>query len=120
MLRLYFDEDSLQKALVEALRRADFDCLTVNEAGMRSRPDAEQLSFASHQGRILYTRNTADYRRLDAEWRISRRTHSGIVVLTRQRTSVGDQLRAFEALASKLTQADMTNRMEFLLNHLRR
>jgi len=68
---LYHDEDALQGALVAALRRAGFDCLTVNDAGMRGQSDERQLAFATNEGRVLYTGNTADFRRLDTQWRLA-------------------------------------------------
>jgi uncharacterized protein with PIN domain len=117
---LYHDEDALQGALVRELRRRGFDCVTANEAGMRGRADAEQLAFATSEGRVLYTKNTADFRRLDAAWRIAGRHHAGIVVVTSQRASVGSQVRALVAMAQKFGPDDMTNRLEFLLNHLPR
>ena len=117
MFLLYHDEDALQASLVAALRRAGFDCTTVNEAGMRGRSDEEQLEFASSRGRVIYTRNTADFRRLDAEWRMAGRNHSGIIVLTDQRASIGLQLRALESMGRKFTAEEMRDRLEFLLNY---
>lgn len=117
MFRLYHDEDALQRGLVAALRRAGFDCLTVQDAGMRGQPDELQLTFATSQGRILYTENTGDFRRLDIQWRMAGRHHAGIIVLTNQRTPIGVQLRAFQAMAQSLTAKDMVDRLEFLLNH---
>jgi len=117
VFRLYHDEDSLRSALVSALRNSGFDCLTASEAAMRGRSDEEQLFFATVNGRVLYTRNTRDFRRLDAQWQTTGRTHAGIVVLSPKPTSVGRELRAFQAMAEKFTQEDMINRVEFLLNH---
>jgi len=117
VFRLYHDEDVLQGALVSALRLAGFDCLTASEAGMRGQPDERQLAFAMGAGRVLYTKNTADFCRLDAQWRIAGRHHAGIIVLTDQQTPVGIQSRAFKALGATFTAADMADRLEFLLNH---
>jgi hypothetical protein len=117
LFALYHDEDALEGALVSALRRAGFDCLTVNEAGMRGRSDEIQLRFATERGRVLFTKNTADFRRLDAEWRIAGKHHAGIIVLTDHRASVGLQIRAFQAMAAKFSPEDMIDRVEFLLNH---
>ena len=118
MIRLYHDEDALQGVLVAALRTAGFDCLTTNEAGMRGQSDEDQLLFASRDGRVLFTKNTADFLRLDTAWRLSGRHHAGIIVLTDQRASIGTQLRAFQTMAQKFEQADMVDRLEFLLNHI--
>ena len=117
MFRLYHDEDALEARLVQAVRRAGFDCLTVNEARLRGRSDAEQLAFATSEGRVLFTRNTADYRRLDNQWRQAGRQHAGIIVLTDQRTPIGVQVSALLAMATKFQPTDMLGRLEFLLNH---
>jgi hypothetical protein len=115
VLGLYHDEDALQASVVQALRRAGFDGRTVPEASMRGRSDEEQLAFATADRRVLYTKNTADYRRLDRTWRSAGRIHAGIVVLTDQRAAVGVQVRALISLADTVSQADMENRLEFLL-----
>jgi hypothetical protein len=117
VFRLYHDEDALEGALVSALGRAGFDCLTVNEAGMRGQPDEQQLAFATNAGRVLYTKNTEDFCRLDRQWRLDGRRHAGIIVLTDQRTPIGVQLRALQAMAWSFTATDMADRLSFLLNH---
>lgn len=119
MFALYLDEDAQERALAAALREAGFDCLTTNEASMRSRRDDEQLTFATSKGRVLYTKNTADFCRLDAAWRSTGRHHSGIVVLTDQRCPIGVQVRAMLGLAARVEPASMPGRLEFLLNHVR-
>jgi len=116
VFRLYHDEDALQSGLIAALRRAGFDCLTATEAGMRGERDERQLAFATGEGRVLYTRNTADFRRLERQWQLANRHHAGIIVLTRQRTPIGVQLRAFQAMAALFTSENMADRVEFLLN----
>lgn len=44
-MRLYFDEDSMSRALALAAQRAGFDVLTALDAGMEGRSDEEQLTF---------------------------------------------------------------------------
>ena len=41
MLRLYFDEDMMDQAVVDGLRMSGIILTTVTEAGMRGRTDAE-------------------------------------------------------------------------------
>jgi len=118
VFRLYHDEDALESGLIIALRAAGFDCLTAYEARMLSQSDERQLAFAASEGRVLYTRNTRDFRRLSREWHLGGRHHAGIIVLTRQRASIGVQLRAFQAMANLFSSEDMADRLEFLLNHL--
>ncbi|HLZ70599.1 MAG TPA: DUF5615 family PIN-like protein [Dehalococcoidia bacterium] len=54
MFSLYFDEDSMQGALVAALRARGADVLTVAEAGTRHWKDAEQLHFATERSRVIW------------------------------------------------------------------
>lgn len=117
MFSLYLDEDSHARALVDALRRHGFDCLTVNEAEMRGATDADQLRLATSAGRVLYTRNVRDFVQLDRRWRDDGEHHAGIIVLTSQRTPVGVQVGCLVRLAEELSPSDMLDRLEFLLNH---
>lgn len=113
MLRLYHDEDSSHAAGVRALRAAGFDSVTAPEARMLGRSDIEQLEFAVGQRRVMYSRNTRDFCRLDAEWKAAGRTHFGIIVCTTQSLPIGVELRAMQALAAVYPHGDMANRLEF-------
>ena len=42
MIRLYFDEDSMRRSLVRALRARGVDVITALDAGMIERDDAER------------------------------------------------------------------------------
>lgn len=59
-LRLLADED-VDEALVEALRLAGMDVITVNEVGYRGRDDEDIYRFAYKEGRVLLTFNGRDY-----------------------------------------------------------
>jgi queuine/archaeosine tRNA-ribosyltransferase len=50
-IRLYFDEDSMPRALVNALRARGIDVLTAFEAQRVERSDEDHLNFAMAQGR---------------------------------------------------------------------
>lgn len=116
MFRLYVDEDAQARALVAALRREGFDCVTVNEAGMRGSADSDQLQLATDLERVLYTANVRDFRPLHERWLVVGSHHSGIVVLTEQLVSVGVQVRALRSLSERVADEDMRDRLEFLLN----
>ena len=64
MFRLYIDEDSGDRDLVQALRARGVDVITAQEAGMIERTDAEHLQFATEQNRVLYSFNRGDFLRL--------------------------------------------------------
>jgi predicted amidohydrolase len=54
-IRLYFDEDSGNMSLVEALRNEDIDVLTTPEANTMGYSDQDQLLWATQQNRIIYS-----------------------------------------------------------------
>lgn len=67
-VRLYFDEDAVRHALVEALRKRGIDILTPLDVGTMQKTDEEQLQFATTQGRTLFTFNMGDFCQLHAQW----------------------------------------------------
>lgn len=117
MFSLYFDEDASNQSLIRELRRIGYECLTTAEAGWLTNSDEDQLSFAASQHRILYTMNIGDFSRLHNEWVRAERSHSGIIIVTQQHTSVGVQLRATQQMSAIFEHEDMANRLEFLLNY---
>jgi hypothetical protein len=116
VLSLLLDEDSLASGLVRGLRSGDIDVLTVAEAGRRGAPDERQLEFAASVGRTIYTANVGDYARLNDQWLARGQHHAGIIVLARQRTNVGVQIRALTRLCEQLDPLAMQDRLEFLRN----
>jgi hypothetical protein len=113
-VRFYFDEDGMQRGLVEALRLREIDVQTALDAGMIERTDEEHLRFSTSRGRVLYSFNVADYCRLDAEFRKAGHSHAGIVLARQQRHSLGEQLRRLLKLTATRSAEDMLNAVEFL------
>lgn len=93
------------------------DCLTANQASTRGYSDAQQLEFSTAVSRVLFTNNARDFQQLHGEWMRAGLHHAGIVVLTDQWTPIGIQLRAFRTMATRFSESDMHDRLEFLLNH---
>jgi len=56
-IRLYFDEDAMQQALVVALRARRVEVLIASDCGMVNRSDEEHLRRASSDERVLYSFN---------------------------------------------------------------
>ena len=52
-IRFYMDEH-VPLAISQGLRRRGVDALTVQEAGICSATDEEQLAFALSQGRVVF------------------------------------------------------------------
>jgi hypothetical protein len=114
IIRLYLDEDSMDRDLIRALGARGVDAESVLDSGMMGYPDLRQLEYATSSGRVLYSCNIGDFHRLHWEYMNARRTHSGIILVPQQRYSVGEQLRRILVLASSLSAEQMKDRLEFL------
>lgn len=113
-IRLYMDEDAMDRDLVQALRARGVDVLTALEAGKIERVDSEHLDHAMAQGRVLYSFNVADFWRLHTAYMASTRAHAGMVLAHQQRYSVGEQARRLLKLIATRSAEEMKNRVEFL------
>jgi hypothetical protein len=63
-IRLYLDEDTMDGALLRALRTRGIDAESVLDADRMGYSDLEQLEYAAAHGRVLYTNNVGDFHRL--------------------------------------------------------
>jgi len=113
-IRLYLDEDSMRRGLVQALRLRYFDVTTPYEAGLLAEPDAAQLEWATTHQRVLFSYNRRDFYRLHAEWMEEGRDHCGIILASQGRFSIGEQVRRLVRIAQILSAENMRNRVEFL------
>ena len=116
IIRLYLDEDSMDRDLIRALLARGLDVESVLDADMSGYPDAQQLAYAASCGRALYSGNIGDFNQLHHEYLTAQRPHSGIILVPQQRYSIGEQLRRILKLASSLPAEEMRNRLEFLSN----
>jgi predicted nuclease of predicted toxin-antitoxin system len=78
---LLLDEDSSSRRFAELLRAAGHDVVTALEARLEARHDADVLSWARAEGRVLLTHNCDDFRSLHEQ----SPHHSGIMLVYRQR-----------------------------------
>jgi hypothetical protein len=113
-IRLYVDEDAAEHAVVEGLRRRGVDVLTVLETEMTSATDEEQLAFATSQGRSIYTLNVDDFCRLHSTLLSEGKEHAGVIVIPRQRYSIGEKIRRLLECINSVTAEQMRNRLEYL------
>lgn len=112
-IRLYLDEDILERSLVKALRKAEIDVVTTAEANNLGRSDEEQLQWSTQQGRTIYTLNVGDFCNLHKIYSAQGRQHTGIV-LGKQTYSIGQQLQGFLCLLAIKSAEEMQNQREFL------
>ena len=101
-------DEQVPNSVIKGLRLRGVDVLTTKEADLLGGTDKEHLSFASRQGRIIFTHDV-DFLRLHAQGM----EHSGIVY-TRQRTPVGSVIRGLMLINQVLEPDDMKNHLEFL------
>ena len=118
-VRLYFDEDIMEKALVQALRVRDIDVMTVGETGRVGESDEAQLIWATVQGRVLYSSNIGDFCRLHHDFIAERKSHAGIILVSQQRYSLGVKLQGILRLVGNKSAEDMVNQLEFFSKYLR-
>jgi hypothetical protein len=114
LIRLFIDEDSMDRQFVRALRARGVDVTTVGEIGTTSFSDADQLILATEQQRVLYTFNVGDFCQLHSVYMAERRTHTEIVISS-QEYSVGEQMRrrVLKLMAAKSAE-EMVNQLVFL------
>lgn len=76
-------DEMLPPAIAEGLRARGHDVIAVSErADLRSLDDPAQLAAATREGRVIVTRDVADYLGLDRDCRAATREHAGIVLVT--------------------------------------
>ncbi len=113
-VRLYFDADSMQRAMVVALRARGVDVTTASEAAIADHTDEEQLELARSQGRALFTFNVSHFCRLHADLLSRGQSHAGIIVAPQQRYPIGERVRRLLKLIAGTSAEEMRNQLEFL------
>ena len=113
-IRIYIDEDAMDKDLVRALRARGIDVITALEAGMIECPDSNHLEYATTQGRALYGFNIGDFSRLHTAFLNEGKVHAGIILAQQQHYSVGDQMRRILHLIAAKSAEEIANQVEFL------
>ncbi len=112
--KLFVDEDACNDIVVSALRRLGIDVLTVLEAGRLGGDDSDQLRFAASLERVFYSLNTCDFMRIHSEFLSAGEEHWGIILIPRQRHSVGEKIRKLEQLLDTKNADQLRNTIHFL------
>jgi hypothetical protein len=81
----YLDEDTLKTALIQALRNADLNVITVADCRKLGDSDEEQLIWATQQKRVIYSFNIGDFCRLHRNFMAENRNHAGIILAPQQK-----------------------------------
>jgi hypothetical protein len=80
-MMLYVDDDTLDPALILALRRAGHDVRTPAEAGLAGAKDAAHFRRAIREGRALLSRNYDDFEKLHELVVEAQGLHSGVLIV---------------------------------------
>lgn len=111
-IKLYLDEDTINRALIKALRSRNIDVLTAREADLIQVADERHLEHATSLGRTVFTFNARDFARLHTEYLATGRHHAGIIISAQ--LPVGVILRRLLRLLSARSDAEMRDWLEYL------
>ena len=95
--------------VIGGLRAQGIDVVTVQDLGLRGRPDPEILAMAAHLGRIVYTSDT-DFVRISD----SGVPHLGVLFHHVRKYRPGAAINAVSLACQILSPDEMRNRVEFL------
>lgn len=104
----------MARALVEGLRARGVDVTTVIDESMNERDDREQLEHATEERRVIYTFNVGHFCKLHKDYLAQGKSHAGIIVVYRQRYSVGEQIRRLIEMVGTKSADDTIDTLSFL------
>ena len=110
-IRLYLDED-VHKRVAYALKLRHFDVISTHELGRWGLSDEEQLSYATNEGRALFTYNTSDYLPIHQDWIRRGREHYGLIVSNQ--LPIGETIKRMLNLLNRLTADEIRNQIRWL------
>jgi len=113
-IRLYLDEDTMDKDLAHALRIRGVDVVTAFDIGMIRRADSDHLAVATQQERSLYSFNVRDYQLLHTQCLAATNHHAGIILAQQQKYSIGEQMRRLLKLIAERSAEEMADTLAFL------
>jgi hypothetical protein len=113
-VKLYLDEDTINRALIKALRSRNVDVLTAREADLVRVADRRHLEHATSLGRAVFTFNARDFARMHTEYLATGRHHAGIIISAQ--LPVGVILRRLLRLLNARSDAEMRDWLEYLSN----
>jgi hypothetical protein len=113
VIRLYIDEDAMDRRFLESLRGRGVDLTTVLETDTTGFMDEDQLILATTLNRVFYTFNVGDFCQLHRQFLAEGRDHAGIVV-SMQDYPIGEQMRRVLNLLATRSAESMVNQLVFL------
>jgi hypothetical protein len=112
--RLFVDVDACEEAVISAHRNQGIDVLTVLDVDRAGIGDDDQFQFASSIGRAVYSLNARHFARLNREFLTRGEHHAGIIVIPRQRYSIGEKIRCLVKFLETTDAESLIDTMHFL------
>jgi hypothetical protein len=110
---IYADEN-VSGILVRALKRLGWDVSRAIDTHPSGTDDQTHFQEAVKQDRVLLS-NDQDMVVIAAEWQAQGRSFPGVIYFSPKRfASIGDVIRALQALAAKLREQPLAHRVAFL------
>jgi predicted nuclease of predicted toxin-antitoxin system len=113
--RLFIDlslDEDVNVLLADLVRARGFGAMTTQEAGRKGSSDAEQLAFATSQGKAILTHNRVDFEVLAQRYFEDKKTHSGIIIAVRRHPK--ELARRVLILLSSLTADEIENQLRYI------
>jgi len=107
VIRFHLDEN-VDHAVAQGLRLRGIDVTTTTDADLIGTADDEQLSFALHDNRVIFTQDQDFLRHHQAG-----REHAGIVYSRQGARSIGEIVRFLHFMSDCLELEDMRGKVEF-------
>jgi predicted nuclease of predicted toxin-antitoxin system len=98
--------------LAYLLRGRGFRVTTTQEAGLVGTTDAQQLAFATANGRAILTHNRVHFEALAREYFAEGKPHAGIIIAVRRNTP--ELARRVLLLLNLLTSDEIENQIRYL------
>lgn len=98
-MKFYLDAN-LSRRIAERLRQKRHDAVSAQDVGNLDLSDAEQLAYATAEGRAIVTKDIVDFTALSRDTIASQKPHAGIILCPRCLTgtevdAIAERLAAF-------------------------
>jgi predicted nuclease of predicted toxin-antitoxin system len=111
-LRFFFDECA-DEDVARALLAAGVDVVTVTSLGRKGMQDEDQLLYARHDDRVLYTTDP-DFLQLAADWQQRSEPFAGIAYHQANARTKRQIIDGLLLMHGVLEPSDLHNRVEYL------
>ena len=109
-------DEMVSPRLADALRMRGYDVSSCHSEGRANRgiADEDQLTFATLEGRAIYTFNGTDFRRIHRRWQSLGREHAGIIVSEDLNRNFAEMIRRLQIHLDTVDAETQRNRIWIL------